>query len=75
MPKVILVLLLPGTSPHSKVYPLNFFVCKIEKSLPFYPYNLYTNLSGKKELTYYCAPITTTHSHKKLKYWPILGPD
>jgi len=73
MPKVILVLLLPGTSPHSKVYPLNFFVCKIEKSLPFYPYNLYTNLSGKKELTYYCAPYNYYSLTQKIKVLADFG--
>jgi len=70
MPKVILVLLLPA---HSWVYPLTFFLfAKLRNPCPFIP----IPTSGKKELTYYCAPyITTTHSHKKLKYWPTLGPD
>jgi len=57
---------------HSWVYPLIFLFAKLRNPCPFIP----IPTSGKKELTYYCAPyITTTHSHKKLKYWPTLGPD
>ena len=67
MPKVILVLLLLA---HSKVYPLTIFVCKIEKSLPFYPY---TNL-WKKRTDILLRPLYNCYSlTQKIKVLADIG--